>query len=51
MPLEQQISSAKKILVVDDDRDFRWTVDNILNAAGYEILQAQDGAEALILLD
>jgi len=51
MPLEQQISSAKKILVVDDDRDFRWTVDNILNAAGYEILQAQDGAEALILLE
>jgi len=51
MPLEQQISSAKKILVVDDDRDFRWTVDNILNAAGYKILQAQDGAEALILLE
>ena len=51
MPFEKQISSAKKILVVDDDRDFRWTVDNILDAAGYEILQAQDGAEALILLE
>ncbi|MFH1954292.1 MAG: HD domain-containing phosphohydrolase [Pseudomonadota bacterium] len=49
MSAEQQTS--RKILVVDDDRDFRWTMGNVLQAAGYRVIQAQDGKEAMSLLE
>ncbi len=51
MPAEQTISSVRKILLVDDDRDFRWAVGNVLEAAGYAVVQAQDGNEALRILE
>ena len=47
----QQTSSMRKILVVDDDQDFRWTMGNVLQAAGYRVIQAQDGKEAMSLLE
>lgn len=47
----QQTSSIRKILVVDDDQDFRWTMGNVLQAAGYRVIQAQDGREAMSLLE
>jgi len=47
----QQTSSIRKILVVDDDQDFRWTMGNVLQAAGYRVIQAQDGTEAMSMLE
>ena len=47
MGAEQQTSSARKILVVDDDQDFRWAIVNVIRTAGYGVLQAQDGEDAL----
>jgi CheY-like chemotaxis protein len=51
----------KQILIVDDDEDFRVATELILAGAGYQVLQAANGAEAeqvlaekgadLILLD
>ncbi|MDI6776894.1 MAG: sigma-54 dependent transcriptional regulator [Syntrophales bacterium] len=49
MSAEQQTS--RKILVVDDDQDFRWAMGNVLQAAGYRVIQAQDGKEAMSLLE
>ncbi len=40
----------KKILVVDDESDIRAIVGGLLAQHGYEVLQARDGAEALMLL-
>lgn len=35
------------VLVVDDDRDAREALTEILQRAGYSVVQAQDGVEAL----
>ena len=51
MSVENQTSSVKNILVVDDDQDFRWAIGNVLQAEGYRVTQAQDGEEALKLLE
>lgn len=40
----------KKILIVDDDRDFRAIVSNVLGDEGFSILEATDGLEAIALL-
>jgi DNA-binding NtrC family response regulator len=47
----EQTLSKRKILVVDDDRDFRWTMGNVLGAAGCTVFQARDGDEALKSLE
>ena len=39
-----------KILVVDDEADFRWIVGNVLKDAGYQVDEAKDGQDALNLL-
>ena len=51
MGAEQQASSARKILVVDDDQDFRRAIVNVIETAGYGVLQAQDGQDALRLVE
>jgi len=51
MSLNQKTLSARKILVVDDDRDFRWAISNLLRSNGYSVFQAQDGEEALKSLE
>ncbi len=51
MTAEKHISPARKMLVVDDDSDFRWAITNVLQGAGYMVAQAQDGDEALSLLE
>ena len=48
---EKHISPARKMLVVDDDSDFRWAITNVLRGAGYRVAQAQDGDQALSLLE
>ena len=47
MPVELQAIPQRKILLVDDDHDFRWATGNVLELAGYDVVQAQDGEEAL----
>jgi CheY-like chemotaxis protein len=42
---------AKKILVVDDDRDVVRYLSAIFEDHGYEVLQAFDGAEALEVME
>ncbi|MFB2771306.1 response regulator [Pelatocladus sp. BLCC-F211] len=41
------VSSAKVILVVDDTMSFRKTLSLTLQKFGYQVLQAQDGLEAI----
>ena len=40
----------KTVLVVDDESDIRTVVEGLLAGHGYRIIQAKDGAEALMLL-
>jgi len=42
-------SGTRKILIVDDDRDFVEAVSAFLEAHGYEVLKARDGKEGLKL--
>jgi two-component system chemotaxis response regulator CheY len=42
---------ALTILVIDDSASLRQVVSMTLKAAGYDVLQAGDGREALALLD
>lgn len=51
MTVDQQITSAGKILLVDDDEDFLWATDTMLQKAGYSVIQAKDGEEVLRLLE
>ncbi len=41
----------KTVLVVDDETDVRMVVETILVNHGYNVAQARDGAEALMLLN
>ena len=42
--------STPRLLITDDDRDFRETVAGVLNDRGFETLQAADGEEALSIV-
>jgi DNA-binding NtrC family response regulator len=50
MTQKKQPPVVTKILVVDDEADFRWIVGNVLKDAGYHVSEAQDGQDALNLL-
>jgi DNA-binding NtrC family response regulator len=41
--------ATQRILVVDDDAGIRRTLDILLSKAGYEVMQASDGSEAVRL--
>lgn len=41
---------GRRILIVDDDKAIRFTVEYMLAAAGYEIASAPDGEEAMRLI-
>ncbi len=38
---------AKRTLVVDDHKNTRMLVNELLSGAGYRVLQAKDGKEAM----
>ncbi len=40
----------EKILIVDDDQDLRFNLSQILKEAGYDVIDARDGREALKIL-
>jgi len=43
-------SIAEAVLLVDDDRDIRETLSELLDASGYAVLQAENGQIALDVL-
>ena len=40
----------KKIMVVDDEPDILFTVGQVLETSGYEVVKAKDGKECIELL-
>ncbi len=44
---EQQASTARAVLVVDDDDDVRKVLRLMLESGGYRVLEAADGRKAL----
>ena len=38
---------AKKVLIIDDDADFVESVENLLEARGYEVVSASNGKEGI----
>ena len=42
------MTAIKKLLVAEDDRDVKYIYDYILKAAGYQVINAYDGAEAVM---
>ncbi len=45
-----QSACGKRILLVDDDEDMRNLLADVLGDEGYEVTQAANGAEALVIL-
>ncbi|OGV98349.1 MAG: hypothetical protein A3I04_04880 [Nitrospinae bacterium RIFCSPLOWO2_02_FULL_39_110] len=43
-------NGVEKILIVDDDRDIRFSLSHILKETGYDVIDARDGREALKIL-
>ena len=43
-------SSMKKILIIEDSKPFRRLIEFILTKAGYEVISAKDGFEAIFKL-
>lgn len=48
-PLQSVAGGTERILVAEDEPAIRSAVSRILSAAGYEVLEAQDGTDALRL--
>jgi CheY-like chemotaxis protein len=44
---EMQSNAQQTVIVVDDDEDIRVALRDVLEAAGYQVVEATDGVEAL----
>ena len=44
------MTGSARVLVVDDDAEMRALLSDVLGRDGYEVVQAQDGAEAIVAL-
>ncbi len=51
MSAQSKHAVQRKILLVDDDRDFRWAIEKILHAVGHKVVHAGNGLEALDFLE
>src|SRR5918995_1225398 len=47
----RSVMSSQKVLVVDDEAPMRKYISTNLKARGYDVLMAEDGTEALKLVD
>src|SRR3989442_7609944 len=47
LTVEIYLVSMARVLIVDDDGDFRGAVAAYLNADGFEVVEAEDGVDAL----
>ena len=45
--MAEKISPAARVLIVDDEALIRWSLNERLSSAGYEVQEAGDGASAL----
>ncbi len=45
--LEARMATGEKVLIIDDDPDFRDSVESLLKAEGYRVLQASSGRQGL----
>ena len=43
------MNSAKRVLLVDDFEDSRFSLSKLLEIEGYEVIEAGDGAQAIEL--
>ena len=50
-PRQTAAPAQKRVLIVDDDGSVRDAISSVLQEAGYEVLQAGDGQEALAQFD
>ncbi len=41
----------KKVLIVEDDKDFLWILKQSLNSAGFFVVTAQDGEEGIMVAE
>ena len=46
-----QVTSAPTILIVDDDTGFRLTTSEALKGAGFNVIEASSGEDALSMLE
>jgi len=44
------MADAKKIVLIEDDREIRSTISSVLSAAGYDVSAAQNGIEGQKLI-
>ncbi|HPP53773.1 MAG TPA: response regulator, partial [Thermoguttaceae bacterium] len=51
VPSQSQISTGKRILLVDDDPEIVETIRIALEAKGYQVFVARDGNQGLALAD
>jgi CheY-like chemotaxis protein len=49
--VQPEMTTAKTIMIVDDEPDIRYVLQKILNKNGYSTIEAPDGAEALRLVN
>lgn len=45
------MDKAAKIMIIDDDSDYRFTMETFLNRNGFETLTAENGQEGLALIE
>ncbi len=50
-PIESRASTKATILVIENDRNNRLLLENLLRIGGYEVVSAMNGQEALALLE
>ncbi|RLB02304.1 MAG: hypothetical protein DRG83_08720 [Deltaproteobacteria bacterium] len=43
----REVEDGKKILIIDDDKDFRFSTRMVLENAGFEVEEAVSGEEGL----
>ena len=46
-PLAEGLTTGKHVLLVEDDRSLRRYLEVIIERAGYDVLSAEDGLEAM----